>query len=996
MFRQSSLEANCVQNSACDRISLNGEWSLAFDPDNAGKSLGWSRVFPANTLPINVPGVWEQVRPGYDGVGWYRKAFVLPRNWAGRLVRVRFGAVQYFCEVWLNGEFLGDHEGGSLPFEFVLPASALRDAKAGANELTVRVINPPIDSEIDGFRCGAPLNQSTIPVGKAGWYYNFGGIWQDVELLVSDRVFIRHTAIEPWPSLRKAVLRIEVESHADTFAARLACDIRGLGGEAPVPAPVSRTWKLRRGRNSLRIEIPFPRSRRWSLDDPFQYVAAIRIEGCDGADVRFGMREFAVGKGRFMLNGRKVVLKGFLHQGSWPRTLVYPDTEAILRRELEQVKAGGFNFVRAHLRPAPPALLDLADELGLLVMAEPPIGWIAASSETERRCWREIEGLFRRDVNHPSVTSWCLMNEVFHLKGFIPADARAMCVRWLERLRALDTTRPVIDVSGGHGMFAIGGVNDMLPDTAKQKLTACMQLPEADPAKAPAQMPIVDAHIYHGFPLEDKVWMNMRTTGAGSELLFVTEYGAPPVPPQFARVIAEYSQKERDLDLEDIRLHRDFLDSMRRNFTDSPELAALFGPGDKGIERWISRCNELRADEMALVTEALRSNPDLAGFCFCQLADASGELFGALDFWRRPKPIMAALAKASSDAILAVFAWPRVLAPGAGLNIDLCRFNDGGDAAEAVANWKLELVDGKGAVVKRWSSGPKAKAGLRLLSEKTTLPANARGGRWHLRARAALKGGAVLAGEREIFVALPPARPRRKQAPIAVDGTAGGRLLTKAVSRLGLGEVLPFSNNFREPEQPVILDCREMHSMPRPLLMETMGQLKKVVQVGGFAVLLEPEMTMLQHLLLNNRPLRPEPMMRPVAHIAKHPLFAGMGLPDGGMVDYPWASLVSKKYDLVSDVRALGGTVLLGAMSPHMWTRPAVFFNGAGIYTLPIGRGTLMVCNLNLLDRLSAGDPLADAFLANIVSFARAEIAKCAPADITPLMSRAIDPITVG
>lgn len=995
MFRQTAASCLPVEDASKERFSLSGEWSLAFDPDNAGKELGWSKTFPRNSTPIAVPSVWEQVQPGYDGGGWYRKDFVLPEGWENRLVRVRFHAVQYYCEVWLNGVALGSHEGGSLPFEFMLPQSSLRTGAAG-NELVVRVINPPMDREIEGFRCGAPLNQSTIPVGKAGWYYNFGGIWQDVELLVSDRVVLKHAVIEPWPSLRKIVLRLEVESYVPAFTTRLFCDIHGHGADAPSPDPLAQDWKLRRGHNQLRVEIPFSRCRRWSLADPFQYVAAIRIEGCDAIDVRFGMREFAFKKGRFHLNGQKVVLKGFLHQGAWPRTLVYPDSNDILRRELTQVKESGFNFIRAHLRPAPAALLDLADELGLLVMAEPPIGWISASPETEARCWREIEGVFRRDVNHASVTSWCLMNEVFHLKGFTPTDARAMSVRWLERLRALDTTRPIIDVSGGHGMFAIGGVGTMLPDTAKQKLTACLQLPQSDPESAPAQIPIVDAHIYHAFPLEDQVWKNMRTTGADAELLFVSEYGAPPVPPQFAKVIAEYTQEERDLDLEDIRLHRDFLESIRTNFEQSPELAGLFGKGDKGIEAWIDRCNELRADEMALVTEALRSNPNMAGYCFCQLADASGELFGALDFWRRPKPMMAALANASSPTALGVFAWPRVIAPGGELNIELCRFNDDGPQDAVVTGWKMELVNPKGSVVKRWASQGKPKATLRLILEKLSLPANAPGGRWTIRAKATAEDGRNLSGAREFFVAVPPVVPRRQPGPIAIDGSVGGRVLAEAAARLGLGETLPFSNNFREPDQPVFLDCRDLAAMNRTLLMETMGQLKKVVQIGGCAVLLEPEMTMLQHLLLDGRPLRPEPMMRPVAHIAKHSVFEGMALPGGGMVDYPWAALMGKKFDLVSDIRALGGSVLMGGMSPHMWTRPAVFFNGAGLYTLPIGRGTLVVCHLALIDQLQAGNPLAERMLANLVKMARGEISASAPSDITPLMSRSIDPISVS
>lgn len=105
-------------------VSLNGTWTVAFDDANVGKARRWFGKFPGR--PLAVPGVWELVRPRYDGVGWYRRTFAAEGAWRRQCVRLRFGAVSYFCEVWLNGRQVGRHEGGYTPFEIDVTRSCGR------------------------------------------------------------------------------------------------------------------------------------------------------------------------------------------------------------------------------------------------------------------------------------------------------------------------------------------------------------------------------------------------------------------------------------------------------------------------------------------------------------------------------------------------------------------------------------------------------------------------------------------------------------------------------------------------------------------------------------------------------------------------------------------------------------------------------------------------------------------------------------------------------
>lgn len=957
---------------ARDVLSLDGEWALAFDPENRGRAAGWAEHFPRDFVAAAVPSVWERVRPGYDGTGWYRRTFELPAGWGKRTLRLRFHAAQYFAEVWLNGVLLGAHEGGFLPFEFTVTDHA----RPGENVLVVRVINPPLDGVIEGFRCGGPLNQGPIPVGKAGWYYNFGGLWQSVELQATDGVALTRVCPQPRLADDEVEVQIVVECDGAPAAHEISCEVTDMDGQVVVPAQGLRR-RLKTGVNRVSLRVAMPGARRWSPEDPYLHTARVTVwrEGAarDSTAVRFGMREFTARGGRFLLNGRPVMLKGFLHQGSYPRTLVVPEDREFAERELRAVKDRGFNFVRAHMLPPEPAWLDLCDELGVLVMAEPPIGWIERTSLAEKRCWREIAGLVERDAHHASIVVWCLMNEVFHLRGFTPDVVIGMTARWLRRVRRMDPTRMVIDVSGGHGFLPAGGAEDMLPDTAGQGLTAMLALPGPGPLQS-----MLDAHVYHEFPQSDATIRRLRTAGQGDLLFFLSEYGAPPVPPMFDEVLAKYSAAERKLGLEDYRLHADFAESLRRCFA-HPAVRAACGD-ERGFLR---ECNRLRAEEMHLSTLAFRSNPRVAGFCFCQLADASGELFGALDIWRRPKPVMETLAEASADGAVGIFVTPRVATAGAPLEVELVW--PGGDPAgrrSVSGRWTLELTGPDGTVKKRWSksfrlTGPRTPR--RLLKIKAPAPAQPGLWRWSVSGRV---DQAPLQGRLETRVI---ARAPVARGAVAVNGVQSA--LGAELAKLGL-DVLPFGNNFREAHAPVIYDMSKPVAN-RQLWFEELGQLRKVLQLGGCAIALDPEMALVREVI-PEAAVHMQPMMRPVAYTVSSPVFGG--LPCGGLSDFSWAELGATRHDRADDVLQLGGAVLAGALSFNMWTRPAEFQHGASLYTLPVGKGTLIVCHHPVLAVLAAGHAAARPLLGGLADFARARI--CIT-NTDGFLSRCIDPLPV-
>lgn len=117
-------------------LDLSGIWEFQFDPDDCGKT-SWMNGLSA-PRPIAVPASWnEQLVDARDNLGpaWYQTRFRLPWGWQEQHLRLRFGSVNYLADVWLNGEWLGWHEGGHLPFEFDV-TTRVRDDN---NLLVVRV-----------------------------------------------------------------------------------------------------------------------------------------------------------------------------------------------------------------------------------------------------------------------------------------------------------------------------------------------------------------------------------------------------------------------------------------------------------------------------------------------------------------------------------------------------------------------------------------------------------------------------------------------------------------------------------------------------------------------------------------------------------------------------------------------------------------------------------------------------------------------------------------
>ena len=434
--------------------SLDGTWRIVFDPGNEGRESNWfaQESFPNRyARDIAVPSCWELTEKDYEGVAFYRRIFEVPADWAGKVVRLHFDAVNFRAEVWLNDTAVGVHEGGFTPFEFRVD-NLLRFGEE--NTLILRAVGPILlqDKRIDGVG----------PMETPQWRGAItGGIWQSVRLIVTDELYVADVFIEPNIADDTATFHMDlVHGGEQTVPAQVEVTICPADSPEQAAAWMSKTWRLRPGSNRQSWALSISDALRWSPEQPRLYRAEVIITRgqavSDRWTTRFGMREFTIRNNRFCLNGEPLYLKATFFEGLYPTKLAYPDSREMAQREIRLAKEAGFNMIRPWRKPPPPMWLDLADEMGVLTVGSLAVECMDLPIESANLPdWveNEVRESIRRDRNRACVVQWELFNEL--KRPVLKQLLRPMSVL----ARQLDPTRMILDESGGWAQ----GANLYLP-----------------------------------------------------------------------------------------------------------------------------------------------------------------------------------------------------------------------------------------------------------------------------------------------------------------------------------------------------------------------------------------------------------------------------------------------------------------------------------------------------------------------------------------------------
>ena len=401
---------------------------------------GWRRLDVPHDWSIEGP--WDGSNPtgpggGYlpAGTGWYRKAFTLPEEHAGRCVFVEFDGVMANSDVWINGEHLGKRPYGYVSFRYELTGK-LRFGARHRNILAVRADNS-----------GQPASR----------WYTGAGIYRHVRLVLADPVHL-----VPWgtfvttPKVAASGADVRVEGSVNNRSGRQAVAavtvaIASPGGRV-VASASAEPVKIPPGETAdFALTLPVERPELWQLDHPALYEAEVSVRSpesvLDRETVRFGIRDarFLPGTG-FWLNGRNVKIRGVcLHHDGGAFGAAVP--LRVWERRLERLLSLGANAVRTAHNPPAPEFLDLCDRMGILVMDELFDCWTIGKNPHDYHLhfdqWAhaDIRDTVLRDRNHPSVILWSAGNEI---RDTVREDlAKRILAGLVSVFRRHDPTRPV-------------------------------------------------------------------------------------------------------------------------------------------------------------------------------------------------------------------------------------------------------------------------------------------------------------------------------------------------------------------------------------------------------------------------------------------------------------------------------------------------------------------------------------------------------------------------
>lgn len=610
--------------------TLNGNWKLALDPNNEGRDGKWFEAVRPDARPAPVPGIVQQFFPDYCGVTWYWHAFRQERTAErNQRWRLRFGAVNYFAEVWMNGVAVGSHEGGETPFELDV-TRALRSE--GENLLAVRVVNPST-TPTDGMRLGE------IPSGNGRRY---GGIILPVELHCVPAVRIADLLVQPDVATGSIEVMVTVVNDARVAIAGTLSGAAGPAMTGDVADAVEIKAVFPKGESTHRLTLTIRQHRLWSPDDPQLYTVRIALESPGERSavlrheksVRCGFRVFRVGAdGYFRLNGKRIFLRS-MHTAPWfPPNSPCPPAPSLSfsRRDMILAKACGFNMIRFIAGSALPEQLDLCDEIGLMIYEESLASWnLADSPDMPRRYDQALREMILRDRNHPCITIWGLLNEM----ADCPTHRHAQ--QSLPLLRSLDKTRLVLLSSG---RFAYDPKVGSLANPGSAEWECLWGLEGTTEKAREAAVNISgnfegagDIHMYPRLPQSPAVNHFMRTTGKDSKPVFLSEYGIGSLC-NAIRELRYFEQAGMSPDPAYAASYRRMEQSLLADWKRFGMAGVYPFPEDMLIDSQRLHCRQ-----RLLGFDLIRSNPKFCGFSLTSMLDGPVGGEGTWSFWRELKP----------------------------------------------------------------------------------------------------------------------------------------------------------------------------------------------------------------------------------------------------------------------------------------------------------------------------------------------------------------------
>ena len=500
--------------------NLNGRWNYAVTSiEQRDVPKKWNgKILVPYCLESKLGGV-QRLLDASEAL-WYSRTFSARKS--DKRLLLNFEAVDYRCEVSVNGRPVGVHVGGNTPFSMDI-TDAIKD---GQNELIVRV-----EDATEAYQ----LRGKQVINARGIWYTQVSGIWQtvwleevtpgaiaDLHLLPQRQTSSLSLSVDVLGEPRHDRLEVEIRDgtetiHRQRFQRQSASD--------PIP------------RGGV-IRIPEEHLKLWTPSTPHLYDVEVALYRgdvlIDRVQSYVGMRSVgkvkdADGHWRFTLNGETIFHWGPLDQGWWPDGLLTPPSDEAMRFDVEWLKSAGFNMIRKHIKVEPRRYYYHCDRLGMMVWQDQVSGgqgrnrgwpeWTRLRPDPQDATWpddqhqqfmAEFEAMIDSLENHPSIVCWVPFNEAW-------GQHRTLDVgRWTVRR---DPSR-LVNIASGGNFWPVGDIVD-----AHRYPHPGFPFEHGRGGRFDNYVKVMGEFGGHGYPIQGHLWdANRRNWGYGDLPQSLTEY----------------------------------------------------------------------------------------------------------------------------------------------------------------------------------------------------------------------------------------------------------------------------------------------------------------------------------------------------------------------------------------------------------------------------------------------------------------------------------------
>lgn len=436
-------------------MNLNGTWSFDFDFGESGKDRNYQNSQDLGKQ-ILVPYCPESKLSGVQHVDfincmWYQRKISIPSDWNNKKIFLNFGAVDYMAEIYIDGNIIQRHYGGSSSFS----VDVTRFVKAGQEHNLVIQVKDDLRS---GLQTGG--KQCTGYYSGGCSYTRVTGIWQTVWMEAVAENGLKSTVVRSDIDQKQLIITPEFYKESDYTLEVVLKD----GNKTIAKKSVLCT-------NNSVIVLPVKNMKLWSPESPFLYDIVYQVKDHDGNVIDevksyAGMRKVHIADGKFYLNNEPYFQRLVLDQGYYPDGIWTAPSDETLKNDIILGKNAGFNGARLHQKVFEERYYYWADKLGYITWGESASWVMDVNNELAARNYlSEWSEIVTRDRNHPSLVTWTPLNETWGSRDGV----YTRFVRDIYNItKAIDPTRPVNDASGDdHVVTDIWSVHNYEQDGTK-------------------------------------------------------------------------------------------------------------------------------------------------------------------------------------------------------------------------------------------------------------------------------------------------------------------------------------------------------------------------------------------------------------------------------------------------------------------------------------------------------------------------------------------------